>query len=79
MFNTQRGNENAILTSEKLDKLDALAENLKDLKIKDSEYYVSDSVNSNDTKDDPARNLKTVTHTTDKKNRKVTETRNVIF
>ena len=38
--NTQRENANGILKSDKLDKSDKLAENLKDLTINDAEYYV---------------------------------------
>ena len=38
--NTQRENENTILRSEKLDKLDDLVETLNNLKINDAEYYV---------------------------------------
>ena len=37
--NTQRENENAILTSEKLDKSDALAATLKELANNDAAYY----------------------------------------
>ena len=37
--NTQRENSNAILTSEKLDKSDALAETSKELTINNSGYY----------------------------------------
>ena len=61
--NTQRENENAILTSEKLDKSDALAEAIKYLTMNDAEYYESDSANMNDAKVDVARNSKVATHT----------------
>ena len=37
--NTQRKNKNAIFNSEKLDKLDDLADALKDFTINDAEYY----------------------------------------
>ena len=37
--NTQRYIENAIFTSEKLDKLDELADAVKDLTTNDTEYY----------------------------------------
>ena len=37
--NTQRDNENTILTSENLDKSDALAEKLKVLTINGARYY----------------------------------------
>ena len=39
MTNTQGENENTILTSEKLNKSDALEENLKGLTINDAGYY----------------------------------------
>ena len=68
-----------ILTSENLDKLDDLVEALKDLKVNDDEYYVSESWNENDAKVNPARNPKTVTHTSDRKKIKVTDTSNWIL
>ena len=74
--NTQRENSNAILTSEKLDKSDALAEMLKELTINDAGYYASDSANANDAICDPASDPKTVTHTSDGNKRKVTDTSN---
>ena len=40
-FNTQRVNENAILTSAKLDKSEDMSETLKELKIIGAGYYVS--------------------------------------
>ena len=40
-FNTQRVNENAILTSAKLDKSEEMSETLKELKIIGAGYYVS--------------------------------------
>ena len=39
MSNTQRENANAIFTSEKLDKLDELADALKNLTISTTKYY----------------------------------------
>ena len=48
--NTQIENTNAIFTSEKLDKLDELEDMLKDLKINDTAYYVSNSATANDRK-----------------------------
>ena len=66
-YNKQRENANAILTSEKLDKSDDLADTLKDLTINDAEYYVSKSATANDAKGDPASDLKTITHTNDGK------------
>ena len=77
MSNTLRENANAILTSEKLDKSDELAETLKDLTINNAEYYVSNSANVNNAKGNPVRYLKTVTHTSDGKKRKVTDTRSL--
>ena len=77
--NTQRENANAILTSEKLNISDDLAETLNDLTIKDAEYYISDSVNANYAKGDPASDLETVTHTSDGKKMKVTDSSNGIL
>ena len=76
--NTQRENTNTIFTSEKLDKLENLEETLKELTINDAEYYVSNSVNANDTKGEPAGNPKTFTHTIDVEG-KVTDTSNGIL
>ena len=73
--NTQGENENKILTSQKRNKLDALAETLKTLKINDAEYYKSDSENTNYVKGDPASNPKVSTHTS-KGGIKVTDTSN---
>ena len=74
MPNTKRDNGNKILTSEKRDKLDAISEMLKGLKIKDSGYHEPESENANDTKGDPASNSNTATH--DRNKRKVTDTKN---
>ena len=63
--NTQIENANAILTSENLDKLYELVETLKDLTINAAEYYLSESVNSNDAKGNSASDPKTVDHTSD--------------
>ena len=76
--NKQKENKNEIFTSEKLNKPDDLSETLKDLKIKDAEYYLSNSANKNDANGDPRGNPKTVTHTSDGKV-KVKETRNKIL
>ena len=65
-----------ILTSEKQDKLDVLAENLKGLKISKAGYYESYSANLNDKKGDSASDSKLATHTTDGKKRKFTDTSN---
>ena len=59
--NEQGENANAILLSEKIKKLDALAEILKDLTIDDIGYYNSDE---NDAKGDPEIDPKVATHTT---------------
>ena len=56
--NTQGDNENLILTSERLNNPDALAEALKGFTINDAGYYELDSVNQNDAKDDPAKRSK---------------------
>ena len=72
--NTQGYHANAILTSEKLDTSDDLAEMLKDFTINDAGYYVSDSANANDAKGDPASDTKTFTRTSDRKKINVTDT-----
>ena len=56
--------------------MDALVETLKGLKINDAESYESDSGNTNDAKDDPASDLKTVTHISDGNKIKVADTSN---
>ena len=50
--------------------------NIKGLTISDARYYESESANANDSKGDPARNLKIATQTSDGKKGKVTDTRN---
>ena len=65
--NTQRENANAIFTSGKLDKSDELADTLKYLTINNYKYYVSNSATASDTQDDRTRNSKTVTHTSNGK------------
>ena len=47
-FNTQRENENAIITSEELDKSDEQADALKDLTINDVKYNESDTATTSD-------------------------------
>ena len=74
--NTQRDNENKILTSENLDKSDGLVENLKELTIIYAGYYESDSANANDAKGYPASDPKIYNHTSDRKKRRVTDTSN---
>ena len=54
-FNKQIENANAILTSERLDKLDELAETLKALTINNAGYYVSDSASTNEANSDYAK------------------------
>ena len=77
--NTQRDNANAILTSEKLDKSDKVAETLNYFTINHIEYYVSDSADKNDVKVDPAIDSNAVTHISDGKKRKVMDTSNRIL
>ena len=74
--NTQRENENMILTSEKRDNSDAMVETLKGFTIKNSGYYESDSENTNNAKGDPASDPNVATHNTDINKRKVTDSRN---
>ena len=74
MSNTQGENENAILTSKRLNNLDALSKTLKVLKINNARYYESDE---NDAKFDPASNPKVATHTSDGKKIKVMDTNNI--
>ena len=76
--NTQRENTNAIFTSEKLDKLDEMEDTLKDLTINNSEYYASNSATASDAQGDLTRDPKTVTHTSNRKE-KVTGTSNGYF
>ena len=74
--NTQGENENAILTSERLNNSDALVEMLKVLTINDAGYYESESANTNDAKGNLASNKEVATHTSDRKKRKFTDTSN---
>ena len=74
--NTQGDNENTILTCEKKNNSDALAETLKWLTINDAGYYESDLANKSDAKGDPASDPKVATNTSDRKKRKVTDTSN---
>ena len=60
---TQRDNANTIFTSEKLDKLNDLADTLKDLAINDAKYYESYTATTSDARGDLTHNPKTVTHT----------------
>ena len=43
MSNTQRDNENAIFTSEKLDKSEGLVDAVKNLTINNAKYYKSNT------------------------------------
>ena len=61
--NTQRQNANAIFTSEKLDKLDDLADTVEYLTTNDAKYYESNTVTASDAQGYPTRNPETVTHT----------------
>ena len=65
------------MTSEKQDKSYEVVEILKGLKTNNAGYYESGSANKNDANRDTASNLRTVTHTSDGKKRKVTDTSNV--
>ena len=47
--------------------MDDLADTLKDLTINNAEYYVSNLANLNNAKGNPVRYLKTVTHTSNRK------------
>ena len=76
--NTQRYNANTIFTSEKLDKSDELADALKGLTVNNSGYYASKSATMSDAQVNLTRNLKTVTHTINGKE-KDTDTRNGDF
>ena len=60
MPNTQGENANEILTSKRLNNLDALAEILKGLIFNNNGYYKSDK---NAAKGNHARNPKVATHT----------------
>ena len=71
--NTQGENENVILTSERINKSDALAETLKVLTINDAGYYNSEG---NHAEGDHASDSKVATHTSNIKKRKVTDTSN---
>ena len=71
--NTQGENANAILTSERLNNPDALAETLPGLTINHAGYYNSEK---NDVEGNPEKYLKLATHTSDGKKRKFTDTSN---
>ena len=62
--NAQGDNENAILTSERINNSDALVETLKLLTINDPGYYNPDK---NDTEGGPTSNPSLATHTSDGK------------
>ena len=48
-----------------------MAKKLKYLTVNDARYYESDSGNKNDTNGNPARNPNTVTHNSDRKEKKL--------
>ena len=77
-YTTQRENGNEIFTSENLDKLDELADALKDVTINNYEYYELDTATASDKQGDPKHDLKKFTHTSNNKE-KVTDTRNGDF
>ena len=58
----QRENANAIVTSYKIDKLDELVDAVKNLTIKDAEYYESNTAIASDSKG-VILNPETVNHT----------------
>ena len=60
--NTQRENTNAVITIEKLNKLDKLVDAVKKLTINNAKYYKSNTATANDTQGNLTRNLETVTH-----------------
>ena len=66
--NTQEENANAILTSERLNNLDVLAETLKGLTISNAGYYNSDK---NDAVGNPESNPKVATHNSYRKKEKL--------
>ena len=72
--NTKIEYANAILTSERLNNSDALAETLKIFKINDARYYESEK---NVAKGDPASNPKVATHTSDRKKKSDTSNGNL--
>ena len=74
--NTQVTNEKTILTSEKRNNLEALAETLKGLTIKDTGSCKSDSENANDVNGGPAIYPNVANHTTSGKKRKFMDTSN---
>ena len=74
--NTQEENVNVVLTGERLNNLDTLAETLKGLTINNSGYYNSDK---NDAEGDPARYPKVANHNSEGKKRKVADTSNRKF
>ena len=64
--NTQRENENAIFTSEKLGKSDELVDAVKNLIINNPKYYDSNTATAIDTQGDITRNSETVTHSSNR-------------
>ena len=65
--NTKRKNAKMIFTSKKLYKSDELADILKDVTINEAKYYVSNLAIVSDAQDNLSRYPKTVTHTSNGK------------
>ena len=61
--NTQKENANTIFKSEKLDKLDDLADALEDLTTNDNKYYEWNTETASVSHGDITRNPETLTHT----------------
>ena len=59
----QRENENAVFTSEKLNKSDEIVDAFNNLTIKDAEYYESNTATASDAQGNITRNPETATHT----------------
>ena len=76
--NTQRENANAIFTSEKLDKLDALVDAVNNLTINNAKYYESNTATAGDAQGDLTQYLETFSHTSNS-NETVTHTSNEIL
>ena len=61
--NARRENENAIFTSEKLDKSDDLTDAVNNLTVNNAKYHESNTVITNDVQGDLKRDLETITCT----------------
>ena len=73
--NTQIENENAIFTSEKIDKSDELVEAVEDLTIDNAKYYESNTATASESQGYTTHNPETVTHTSNR-NKTVNQTSN---